>query len=102
MDIKDFNLTDEDFTLLVKALDYLPESGFAGEIVTSLLTGMLSKERNEKARIEALEKARNRTREQEKGLLKEECRILQGRLLLIHRQLMQEGALKSANDILKK
>lgn len=101
MDIKDLELSEGDFNLLIKALDFLPESGLAGEMMASLITGMLPTDRNARSNMEAKEKARQRNREADKEFLKEECRILQGRLLVIRRKFLQEGALRQTGEILK-
>lgn len=101
MDIKDFSLTQEDFELIMKALEYLPESGAVGELMETMLGTLLPDDRNYRSKYEALKKAKDRSREAKRAALVEEVRILQGKLLTIKRELMQAGALKQASDILK-
>lgn len=102
MELKDLDLSEADFILIVKALDYLPESGFAGEMITELMGALLVKDPNQRARLQAEIKHKSRGKDAEKEILKEDCRILQGKLLMFKRYLMQTHALKQANDILNK
>lgn len=103
MDIKDLELTDQDFQLLVDGLDALPEKGLAGEMIGDLFVGMLGKDNEEG--MEKLKREREEKRRKQdilKQQQKEEIRILQGKLLMLKRWLLQQGALKQANDILEK
>lgn len=103
MEIQDFDLTEEDFALIMKGLEALPSSGLAGELVGKLLLDTLppSKDPNVKARVEAQLKMQERRRTSAIELLTEEVRLLQGKLIAIKRKLAGAGALKQARDILK-
>lgn len=103
MDIKDLQLTEQDFQLLVDGLDSLPEKGLAGEMMGELFVGMMAKDNPEAQekwkRDRAIEQRKKETAKQQ---LKDDVRILQGKLLMLKRWMQQQGALKQAHDILEK
>ena len=102
MEIKNLELTDRDFQLLIDGLDELPNRGQAGEMMVDLFAGIMSKDADQN-QISEYERKRNverLKREREKESLKEDIKILQGKLLMFKRFLIQEGALKQANEIL--
>jgi len=103
MNIEDFDLTEEDFSLIMKALEHLPSSGLAGEIIGKLIVDTMPRggDPNAKARVESAYKAQQRRLDQEKEVLTEEIRLLQGKLIAIKRKLATAGALKQATDVLK-
>jgi hypothetical protein len=103
MELKDFGLTEDDFKLIQQALDFLPNSGAAGELATEMLEKLLPdiKDRNAKLKYEQHKKVLTARREAEKELLIEKVRVLQGKLYQVKRYLDESGALKQANDILK-
>lgn len=101
MDIKDLELTEQDFQLLVDGLDALPEKGLAGEMMGELLAGMLTKDNPEAMEKHKREQdAKRKKAESAKLQMKEDVRILQGKLLMLKRWLLQEGALKQAHEII--
>lgn len=102
MDIKNLELTERDFQLLVEGLDVLPEKGISGEIMESLFVGLLKKEGDspELADYEKKRQAEKLKKERAKEALKEDIKILQGKLLMFKRFLIQQDALKQIDDIL--
>lgn len=103
MDIKNLELTEQDFQLLIDGLDALPEKGLAGDIVGELLIGMVCKD--DPAAMDKLKwerETKRRLAEIKRTQQIDEIRILQGKLLMLKRWLLQQGALKQANDILEK
>lgn len=102
MDIKNLELTERDFQLLVEGLDTLPEKGLAGEMLTEMFVGMIKKE-GESEKLTDFERKRQAEKLQkgrEKEALKEDIKILQGKLLMFKRYLIQKDALKQVDDIL--
>lgn len=100
--LKQLNLTERDFDLMVQGLDALPEKGMAGELMGDLLIGMLSKEDDSEAKLK-LKSEREQSRlkkAKEKEALTEDVKILQGKLLMLKRYLMQEGAIHDTYEII--
>lgn len=97
------NLTEKDFDLIIDGLDFLPERGSTGDILGEMLTAMILKGDNE-GKEKMLRERERKQREKNEGqrILREDIKILQGKLLLLKRYLMQEGALKGAEDIINK
>jgi hypothetical protein len=103
MDIKNLELTDRDFQLLVDGLDSLPDKNAAGEMMSTLFTGLIAGDRRESPEYKEFERKQELERKKaarEKEALKEDIRILQGKLLMFKRFLIQQDALKQVDDIL--
>lgn len=100
MDVKNLELTEQDFKLLIDALDVLPEKDAASDIMGHLLSGILKKEGAEMSDFERKREQEMKKKQSEKEALKEEIRILQGKLLMFKRFLIQQDALKQVDDIL--
>lgn len=99
MQLQDLKLTEKDFQLLVDALDFLPEKGATGEIVGDLLMSMVTdNEPGRKEKMEAKMTEIKRKRIAEAAELKEDAKILAGKLLLFKRFLQQEGLLSKDVD----
>lgn len=102
-DLKNLQLEEKDFDLLLKGLEVLPSSDLAGEMMIDLFSMAFAKDDPE-AKQKLLEDKENRKRakEKEKQHLIEEVKILQGKLLLLKRYLIQNNLLKDAENILRK
>jgi hypothetical protein len=103
MEIKNLELTEKDFQLLVEGLDCLPEKNAMGEAMSDMIIGMVAGDKKDTP--EFLEHQRKREMERikakrEKEALKEDIRILQGKLLLFKRFLIQQDALKQVEDMI--
>lgn len=103
MDIKNLELTERDFQLLIDGLDSLPDRNALGEAMSDMIIGMVAGDKKESP--EFLEHQRKRELERmkakrEKESLKEDIRILQGKLLMFKRFLIQQDALKQVEDII--
>lgn len=103
MDIKNLELTERDFQLLVDGLDTLPDKNAMGEAMGDMILNMVAGDKKDTP--EFLEHQRKRELERlkakrEKEALKEDIRILQGKLLMFKRFLIQQDALKQVDDIL--
>lgn len=98
--IKMLNLTEDDFQLIVDGLDALPEKGAAGEVIGDMLGMMLCKDDESKEKM-AAERQKNRDKkEASKQQMKENIKILQGKLLMLKRHLQESGALSQAYEVL--
>lgn len=102
MGIKNLELTEKDFQMLVDGLDALPEKGVSGEIFESLMVGLMKKDGDTKelSDFEKKRLAERAKKEREKEALREDIKILQGKLLMFKRYLIQQDALKQVDDIL--
>jgi hypothetical protein len=103
MDLRNLQLTERDFQLLVDGLDTLPNKDFAGDIMEGLMMGMLKKDGGDNTQLSDFEKKRQAEKlkkERDKEMLKEDIKILQGKLLMFKRFLIQQDALKQVDDIL--
>jgi hypothetical protein len=105
MEIKNLELTERDFQLLVDALDFLPEKNSTGEMLSSLIVNMVAGDRKDTPEFKEYER-KNELKQikaaRDKEALKEDIRILQGKLLMFKRFLIQQDALKQVGDILNK
>lgn len=100
-ELKHLNLTEKDFDLLVEGLDSLPEKGMAGELMGDLLGAMLSKDDSEgKNKFQLEREKKQREKEIRQREMKEDIKILQGKLLMLKRYLSQQGALNETYDII--
>lgn len=100
--IKLLNLTEEDFKLLVDGLDELPEKGLAGEMMGEIFMGIMSDKGNPEAveKMKSEREDRKRKAERAKEQMKEDVKILQGKLLMLKRYLQENKLLKDAYEVL--
>jgi hypothetical protein len=104
MEIKDLQLTEADFNMLVEALDALPEKGAMGELMGDMVDMITADRKNsleQNMLKEKLERKRTKSK-RDNEVRMEDIRVLQGKLIQLKRFLLQEGAMKQANDILNK
>lgn len=100
-ELKQLNLNEKDFDLLVEGLDALPEKGIAGEMIGDLMGAMFMKDDEAaKAKYEADRDQKRRDKEDKQKMMKEDIKILQGKLLMLKRYLMEQGALNETYSIL--
>ena len=93
-DLKDLNLTSDDFKLLADGLDVLPERGVVGEFVGDLLFSSITKDDKElKAKFEEEREHRREKQRMEKERMQENIRILQGKLFMFKRYMQENGLL---------
>lgn len=100
--IKMLNLTEDDFKLLIDGLDALPEKGVAGEMVGELFMSILEDKTNAEgmAKLKAEREKRRIDAESKKQQMKEDVKILQGKLLMLKRYLQENNALAQAYEVL--
>jgi hypothetical protein len=102
MELKDIKFTKEEFSMLIKGLDALPNAGSTGELMGELIDFMVSdnippevKMMKERKKVEA-----KRKREMETQQLKEDCTILQSKLIHLRRFMEQNDMIAEAQDII--
>lgn len=99
--LKNLNLTEKDFDMLVEGLEALPERGAAGEMFMDLLTHSVTRDDIEgREKLMREREHRNKQKEQSKKLMQEDVRILQGKLLMLKRFFSEQNALSQAESIL--
>lgn len=100
--IKTINLTEKDFQLMVDGLDALPNRDAAGEMMGDLMFGLLSKGDDTSGMSDAKREIDNQKakRKRERELLTEDVRILQGKLLMLKRYLIENNLMEQAAELL--
>lgn len=102
MDIKEINFTEEDFELIIEALEFLPHKGTSGKIMASLIGAMLTRDDPQgREEIKRQQMADERAERVKNDLLKENIRILQSKLIMLKRHMIENDLLKQANDSMK-
>ena len=99
MDIKDINLSEEDFKTIFDALECLPERGAAGSILGGLM-GTLIPEGKVREEYEKRAEQMERKRQREKEILTENVRLLQGKLIMLKRHMIENDLLRQAKESL--
>jgi hypothetical protein len=98
--IRMLNLTTKDFDLMVEGLDELPNKGIAGEMIGTMLTSMLLKDDENREKELKKRELEAKKKEDAKAFLKEEIKILQGKLLMLKRYMQENKLLSETYDIL--
>ncbi|MGN6417755.1 MAG: hypothetical protein ACTHMC_09705 [Pseudobacter sp.] len=100
-DLKNFGLTVKDFDLLIDGLETLPEKGVAGEMMGMMLEGLISKD--DPVAQEKVKRDRERQlkdKEHARNMMREDIRILQGKLYQLKRFMQENNLLEEVNKIL--
>lgn len=101
-ELKNVNLTEKDFDLMVEALDNLPNANAAGDLFGLLLTSLVTHDDPEaKIKIQAERERTKKEAEYQKKILTEEVRLLQGKLIAVKRFMRENRLMKEVNDLLK-
>ena len=98
--LKHLNLTEKDFDMIVEGLDHLPNKTLPGEMLKDMMSAMLTKDKESMEKLTHDRERKYKEMENNKRELREDIKILQGKLLMLKRYLMQEGALKDTYDII--
>lgn len=99
--LKHLNLTEKDFSLMIDGLDCLPNKDQVGDMMSTLFIGLLSKDDPEaRLKMETERDKEKSKKKHEKEMLAEEIKILQGKLLMLKRYLMEQGAINETVDII--
>lgn len=100
--MRNLELTESDFKLMIDGLDALPEKGIASDMMGFMLDGLLADKNPEAADKRVRERElKAKTEDSKKEELRENIKILQGKLLMLKRYLIEIDGLKQVNEILK-
>lgn len=102
MELKDLELTEQDFNLILDGLTALPEKETAGNMLHDLMIHMFLSDKSVLAKHELEAKERKQKEKAGKQALKEDIKILEGKLIMLKRYLQSQNALKEVNDYLHK
>lgn len=94
------NLTMKDFDLIVEGLDELPNKGVAADMMVSILMAGFIKDEEARASEMNKKEIEMKRKEEAKAFMKEEIKILQGKLLMLKRYMQENKLLSDAYDIL--
>lgn len=98
--LKNLNLTDNDFKMLIDGLDALPQRGQIGELMVDLLASTMIKNPESRIKIERELELKKKKQESAKEILIEDAKILQGKLLMLKRYLAENKMLAEVNEVL--
>ena len=102
--IKHLNLTENDFKMIIDGLDALPDAGRTGAMLGDLVgTIFADKMESPEAKQNFLRQKEklNKDFEHKRDLVREDVRILQGKLLMLKRYLTENKLMGEVDDILK-
>lgn len=97
--LKDLELTANDFKLLVDGLDALPYKGQSAEIMGDMMGAALIKDKVELERFMAARDKKRMQADRERETKMEDIRILQGKLLMLKRYMESQDLLKEIGDL---
>ena len=102
MELKDIKFTKDEFDMLIKGIEGLPNQDAASDIMSGLLDCIISDKISDemKAKRDADKARKERKKEQEKEILKENCCILQSKLIQLRRFMEQNDLLVQAQEII--
>ena len=99
-DLKQLNLTEKDFELILAGLDFLPKKDVAGEMIADIFSAIVAKSEADIKKHKENRERQNAQKKRDQNALVEDIKILQGKLLLLKRHLATQGALSDAYDII--
>lgn len=102
MELKDLKFTKDEFDMLIRGLEELPNGDQAGELMGGLIeTLLLEKMPDDLKRKRDIDQAREKkAKEIKKALLKENCCILQSKLIQLRRYMESNDMIIEAQDII--
>lgn len=101
-ELQKLNLNEQDFKMIIDGLDALPNTDLAGELMVSLLSGMINKDDPEAQERDKRERANEREKKEiAKAQMREDIKILQGKLLMLKRYLIENNALEKAQEFIR-
>ncbi len=101
MELKDLELSEKDFQLLIDGLEALPHKSEAAEMFGDIFLGLLSKDDDGIKKIEKERERRKLAKDAEKAMLVEDIKILQGKIVMLKRLLQSDNAISEVNGYLK-
>tara|TARA_R100001086_G_scaffold238993_3_gene164102 strand:- start:1090 stop:1446 length:357 start_codon:yes stop_codon:yes gene_type:complete len=105
-ELKNLQLTEADFDMLIEGLEALPDKGLAGNMMSDLVHTLLAAKDNDngdpmaKIKLEQEMSKRNAKFKAEKASKIEDVRILQGKLYMLKRHMVEKNLMKQANEVL--
>jgi hypothetical protein len=102
MELKDLKFTRDEFDMLIKGIEGLPHQDQAGELMGELIGSMLSDKMPQEMKI-ARERdiaKKKQTKDMERAHLKENCCILQSKLIQLRRYMESNDMIMEAQDII--
>lgn len=102
MELKDIKFTKEDFDMLIKGLEALPTSGQVGELMGDLMESIVMDKAPDaiKREFQAKKARKEKEKERQTAQIKEDCWILQAKLVQLRRYLEQNKLIAEAQDII--
>ncbi len=104
MDIKNLELTESDFDLLIEGLDSIPSKGAVGELMGGLLEAMMGdkidKENPKYIEMQFRKEREKLAQKRVEDARKDDLHILKGKLAMLKRWLITQGAIKQTQDII--
>lgn len=103
-ELKNLQLETKDFDLLIQGLENLPNKDMAGEMMVDMLSmAFAGKDEDfDKNKLAREREERKRESAKAKEALVEDIKILQSKLILLKRYLVQNNLLKDVENILRK
>ena len=102
MELAEIKFTKDDFDMMIKGIEVLPNQDAAGDIMAGLLDCVIGDKLPEEVRRKRDEdnERKNRKKQVEKEILKENCCILQSKLIQLRRFMEQNNMLVEAQNII--
>lgn len=97
--LKMLNLTEKDFNYLIDALEHLPSKDLAGEMMGVILRISLSGDDLDKEKYLKELRQKEERRKREKEGMNEDIKILQGKILMLKRFLIENKIMEDVNRI---
>jgi len=98
-DLQKLDLSEKDFDLIVDGLENLPNKHVAGHMMGDMIAEMVSRNGTPTKFKDLLEEKKKKD-ENERLLLVEDVKILQGKILMLKRYLKQNNALQETFNII--
>lgn len=98
--LQQLHLSEYDFKLLIDGLEALPDRGMTGQLISTIMRGMMAKNKEEEERLKREFSKKLDFEKKEKLSMIEDIKILQGKLLSLKRYLKEQGALDETANII--
>lgn len=101
LELKNMQLTENDFNLIFDGLEAIPEKGIAGQMIGDLMIGLFEDKitPDGASKLKHEHDMRAAKRQKEIDAKKEDIAVLKGKLVMLKRYLQTTGALKTVDDI---
>lgn len=99
-DLKQINLTDKEFNLIISALDQYPNQGKMASFMADMLLGSLIKDEEKKNEYERSRKLAEEKQNREKEIMIEDIKILQAKLISLKRFMAENSLMSDVKNII--